>query len=49
MAIYSLLSEFVTDWTTMMAFSMLASLPIMVAFIFLQKYVIRGMTMGAIK
>ncbi len=48
-AIYSLLSEFVTDWTTMMAFSMLASLPIMVAFIFLQKYVIKGMTMGAIK
>ncbi len=49
MAIYSLLSEFVTDWTTMMAFSMLASIPIMIAFIFLQKYVIRGMTMGAIK
>jgi multiple sugar transport system permease protein len=48
-AIYSLLSEFVTDWTTMMAFSMLASLPIMIAFIFLQKYVIKGMTMGAIK
>ncbi|ORC35970.1 hypothetical protein B4O97_07835 [Marispirochaeta aestuarii] len=48
-AIYSLLSEFVTDWTTMMSFSALASLPIIIAFIFLQKYVIRGMTMGAIK
>lgn len=48
-AIYSLLSEFNNDWSTMMAFSMLASLPIFVAFIFLQKYVIRGMTMGAIK
>ena len=49
MAIYSLLSEFVTDWSAMMAFSMLASLPIFIAFVFLQRYVIRGMTMGAIK
>ena len=49
MAIYSLLSEFVTDWAAMMAFSMLASLPIMIIFIFLQKYVVKGMTMGAIK
>ena len=49
MAIYSLLSEFNNDWSTMMAFSMLASLPIFIAFVFLQKYVIRGMTMGAIK
>jgi multiple sugar transport system permease protein len=49
MAIYSLLSEFVTDWSTMMAFSVLGSLPIMIVFIFLQKYVIKGMTMGAIK
>jgi multiple sugar transport system permease protein len=49
MAIYSLLSEFVTDWTAMMAFSVLGSLPIMIVFIFLQKYVVKGMTMGAIK
>ena len=48
-AIYSLLSEFNNDWSTMMAFSMLASLPIFIVFVFLQKYVIRGMTMGAIK
>jgi multiple sugar transport system permease protein len=48
-AIYSLLSEFNNDWSTMMAFSMLASLPIFVVFVFMQKYVIRGMTMGAIK
>ncbi len=49
MAIYSMLSEFITDWASMMAFSVLASLPIMIVFIFLQKYVIKGMTMGAIK
>jgi multiple sugar transport system permease protein len=48
MAIYSLLAEFVTDWNTMMAFSVLASLPLVVAFIFLQKYMVQGMTGGAL-
>jgi multiple sugar transport system permease protein len=48
MAIYSLLAEFVTDWDTMMAFSVLASLPLVVAFIFLQKYMVQGMTAGAL-
>ncbi len=47
-AIYSLLAEFVTDWNTMMAFSVLASLPLVVAFIFLQKYMVQGMTGGAL-
>ena len=48
MAIYSLMAEFVTDWNTMMAFSMLASLPLMIAFIFLQRYMVQGMTAGAL-
>ncbi len=48
MAIYSLLAEFVTDWNTMMAFSALASLPLVLAFIFLQKYMVQGMTAGAL-
>jgi multiple sugar transport system permease protein len=48
MAIYSLMAEFVTDWNTMMAFSMLASLPLVVAFIFLQKFMVQGMTSGAL-
>ncbi|MDX6752588.1 carbohydrate ABC transporter permease [Geminicoccaceae bacterium 1502E] len=48
MAIYSLLAEFVTDWNTMMAFSVLASLPLVIAFIFLQKYMVQGMTAGAL-
>ena len=47
-AIYSLLAEFVTDWNTMMAFSVLASAPLVIAFIFLQRYMVRGMTAGAI-
>jgi multiple sugar transport system permease protein len=48
-AIYSLLAEFVTEWNMMMAFSVLASAPLVVAFIFLQRYVVAGMTAGAIK
>jgi multiple sugar transport system permease protein len=49
MAIYSLLAEFVTEWSMMMAFSVLASAPLVVAFIFLQRYVVLGMTAGAVK
>jgi len=49
MAIYSLLAEFVTEWNMMMAFSVLASAPLVVAFIFLQRYVVAGMTAGAVK
>jgi multiple sugar transport system permease protein len=48
MAIYSLMAEFVTEWNMMMAFSVLASLPLVVAFIFLQKYMVQGMTAGAL-
>jgi multiple sugar transport system permease protein len=48
MAIYSLMAEFVTDWNTMMAFSVLASLPLVIAFSFLQKYMVQGMTAGAL-
>ena len=48
-AIYSLLAEFVTEWSMMMAFSVLASAPLVIAFIFLQRYVVQGMTAGAIK
>ena len=48
MAIYSLLAEFVTEWSMMMAFSVLASAPLVLAFIFLQRYMVRGMTAGAV-
>jgi multiple sugar transport system permease protein len=48
MAIYSLLAEFVTEWSMMMAFSVLASAPLVLAFVFLQRYMVRGMTAGAV-
>src|SRR4051812_38469722 len=47
-ALYSLMAEFVTDWNTMMAFSVLASLPLVIAFVFLQRYMVQGMTAGAL-
>ena len=48
MAIYSLLAEFVTEWSMMMAYSVLASAPLVLAFVFLQRYMVRGMTAGAV-
>ena len=48
MAIYSLMAEFVTDWNAMMAFSVLASLPLVMVLIFLQRYMVQGMTAGAL-
>jgi len=48
MAIYSLMAEFVTDWNAMMAFSVLASAPLVMIFIFLQRYMVQGMTAGAL-
>ena len=48
MAIYSLLAEFVTEWSMMMAYSVLASAPLVFAFVFLQRYMVRGMTAGAV-
>lgn len=48
MAIYSLMAEFVTEWNMMMAFSVLASLPLVIAFVFLQKFMVQGMTAGAL-
>jgi multiple sugar transport system permease protein len=47
-AIYSLLAEFVTEWSMMMAYSVLASAPLVLAFVFLQRYMVRGMTAGAV-
>jgi ABC-type glycerol-3-phosphate transport system permease component len=49
MAIYSLLGELVTGWNTMMAISVPASAPLVVAFIFLQRYAVAGMMAGSVK
>lgn len=41
--------QFQTDWGSMMAASVLCVIPVVVIFIFLQRYLIEGMTAGAVK
>ena len=45
----SFIGEFAVKWGEMMAVSMLMSLPVVFLFVFLQKYLIQGITAGAIK
>ena len=48
-SIAMLLGEHVYQWNVMMALSVLASVPLLIIFIFLQKYLVAGMTVGAVK
>jgi multiple sugar transport system permease protein len=41
--------QYVRDWNSIMALATTASLPLMIIFAFLQRWVIQGMTSGAIK
>ena len=45
----SFLGEYAHDYGALMAFSMAGSLPIVLLFIFFQKYMISGLTAGAVK
>jgi len=45
----SFLGEYVHDYGSMMALSTLAAVPVVLLFIFFQKYMISGMTAGAVK
>jgi multiple sugar transport system permease protein len=44
-----LVGEHAYQWNLMMAMSVTASLPLLVVFVFLQKYLISGLTVGAVK
>jgi multiple sugar transport system permease protein len=46
--VYQFVGMYTTQWNSMMAFASLIALPALVAFLFLQKYFIRGMTAGAV-
>ncbi len=48
-ALGSLLGEFMTDWSCIMAGAVIASLPVIVLFFFMQKQLIYGLTGGAVK
>ena len=44
-----LMGEYSYEWSEMMAMSILGSLPIMLLFLFFQKYFLAGMTAGSVK
>jgi multiple sugar transport system permease protein len=41
--------QYVRDWNSIMAMSTMASLPLMIVFIFFQRWVVQGLTAGAVK
>ena len=45
----SLVGKYNVDWGSMMAGGCLALLPTAIMFIFVQKYIVEGMTAGAVK
>lgn len=45
----SFIGEFVHDYSGMMTLSVMASVPVIILFIFLQKYMVAGLTGGAVK
>jgi multiple sugar transport system permease protein len=48
-AIAMLMGEHAYQWNVMMALSVLASAPLLVMFLFLQRYLVSGLTVGAVK
>ena len=49
LGIFQFIGMYTTNWDSMMAFASLVALPALVAFVWLQKYFISGMTTGALK
>jgi multiple sugar transport system permease protein len=45
----SFFGQFVTNWNSIMAVAVLSSMPLLILFIFLQRYLIAGLTSGAVK
>lgn len=43
------IGEFQTEWADMMAASLLVSLPLVLAFVFFQRYIVSGLTSGSVK
>jgi len=47
--VLSFVGEFDVRWEDMMAASVVATLPVLVVFLLLQKYLVEGLTAGAVK
>lgn len=46
---YRSIGEFGVEWSSLMAFAVLITIPVLLMFIFLQKYLVEGTTAGAVK
>jgi raffinose/stachyose/melibiose transport system permease protein len=49
MAVMFLAGSFLRQWDLILTSVLMAAIPVVIAFLFAQKYIIRGMTSGAIK
>ena len=47
--IYNYIGKYGTQWNNIMAFATVIMIPVLLIFIFLQKYIIGGLTAGAVK
>ncbi len=48
-SIYNYVQQYQTLWNSTMAFGIIAILPVILIFIFMQKYIVSGLTNGAVK
>ena len=47
--IFNFMGQYGTKWSYLTAFAIVAIIPVVLIFIFMQKYIISGMTNGAVK
>ena len=47
--IYKFMDKYGTRWNQIMAYGMILVIPVLLIFVFLQKYIIGGLTSGAVK
>ena len=47
--LYNYIQQYETIWNFIMAFGVIAILPVLIIFIFMQKYIVSGLTNGAVK
>ena len=47
--IFNFMGQYGTKWSYLTAFAMVTIIPVLLIFIFLQKYIVGGMTSGAVK
>lgn len=47
--IYNVVGRYGVEWCRAMAFGCMAVLPVILIFVFMQKYIVQGLTAGAVK